>query len=69
MDADFLVALHAALLAELFTAVPVELSIRVDFMVGAVRLHPSTTILGEDLLLGSHRMEPGIHRLFSRTRR
>ena len=54
MDAVFLAALHAALLAELFTEVPEELSIRVDFMVGVVRLHPSTTIMGEVL----HRSGP-----------
>ena len=65
MDAVFLVALPA----DIFTAVPAELNIRVDYMVGAVRLHPSTTIMGEVLLLGSRRMDPGIHRLFSRTRR
>ena len=69
MDAVFLAALLAALLAELITEVQEELSIRVDSMASAVHLHPSTTILGEDLLLGSHRMDPGIHRLFSRTRR
>mmetsp|Transcript_19313 Transcript_19313/g.39939 ORF Transcript_19313/g.39939 Transcript_19313/m.39939 type:complete len:102 (-) Transcript_19313:322-627(-) len=69
MDAVFLAALHVALPAELFTEVQGELNIRVDFMVGAVRLHLSTTIMGEDLLLGSRCMDPGVHRLFSRTRR
>ena len=53
MDAVFLVALPA----DIFTAVPAELNIRVDFMAGAVRFHSSTTIMGEDLLLGSHRMD------------
>ena len=46
MDAVFLVAL----LAELFTAVPAELNIRVDSMAGADRLRPSTTIMGLHLL-------------------
>ena len=69
MDAVFLAALLAALLAELITEVQEELSIRVDSMAGAVRLHPSTTIMGEVLLLGSRRMDPQDLRLFSRTRR
>ena len=56
------------ILVKLFTEVPEELSIRVDFMVGAVRLHPSTTIMGEVLLLGStHRITPRY--MLSRTRR
>jgi hypothetical protein len=69
MDAVFLMALLAALLAKLSTVDPAELNIRVDFMAGAVRLHPSTTIMGEDLPLGSRRMDPQDLRLFSRTRR
>ena len=47
---------------------PRELNIRADFTAGAVRLHPSTTIMGEDLHR-SRRMDPQDHRLFSRTRR
>ena len=63
-----LATLLVALLAEPFTAVPTELNIRVDSMASAVRFRPFTTTLGEDRL-SSRRLDPGIHRLFSRTRR